>query len=107
MMKLSYSLIGCAGLLLASCGHSNKTTTIAGIDSLPLKPVVITEKVFDDPDDPAIWINPANPDSSLVIGTDKHKSNGGLYVFDLQGKIDRQRSVTGMKRMNNVDIAYG
>lgn len=79
----------------------------ATADSVAVKPLVITEKVFDDSDDPAIWINGSMPDSSLVIGTDKSSVDGGVYVFRLDGKIDRQRSVTGLQRVNNVDIAYG
>lgn len=76
-------------------------------DEAALKPTVVTDTVFDDSDDPAIWIDSVNPSNSIIIGTDKHKENGGLYVFGLDGKIDRNRSVTGLKRMNNVDIAYG
>ncbi len=76
-------------------------------DTAALKPVVITEKVLEDSDDPAIWINKNNPAESLVIGTDKDHTNGGVYVFTLDGKIDKKRTVTGLKRVNNVDIAYG
>lgn len=72
-----------------------------------LKPVVITDTVFQDSDDPAIWVNPNNASESLVLGTDKHDTNGGIYVFDLKGKIDYARTKTGMKRVNNIDIEYG
>jgi 3-phytase len=57
-----------------------------------------TENVDIDPDDPAIWINPADPSQSRVIGTDK---DVGLVVFDLDGRIV-QRLPDG--RLNNVDI---
>jgi 3-phytase len=77
------------------------------IDTTALLPLIITDTVFDDTDDPAIWIDKNNPSNSLIIGTDKHRDNGGLYVFDLNGKIIREKSVLGLKRMNNVDIAYG
>jgi 3-phytase len=72
-----------------------------------LQPVVITEAVPGDSDDPAIWIDSLHPENSIVLGTDKDEENGGLYVFDLQGRIDRSRTRTGMKRVNNVDVAYG
>ncbi len=72
-----------------------------------LQPLVVTDTVFGDTDDPAIWINHSNLDSSLVLGTDKHKSKGGIYVFNLKGKIDSNRSRLQLKRVNNVDIAYG
>lgn len=65
---------------------------------------VVTEPVKWDTDDPAIWINRADPANSLVIGTDKN-SDGALYAFNLKGKIVKR--VGGLKRPNNVDIAYG
>ena len=93
-----------AGCFLSACHSSRKQ---AADNNEPLKPAVVTEQVFDDSDDPAIWISAIDPDSSLIIGTDKHNTNGGIYVFDLKGHIDRQRSITGLQRMNNVDVAYG
>lgn len=57
-----------------------------------------TEPVDADPDDPAIWVNPADPLASRVIGTDK---DFGLVVFDLQGRIV-QKLPDG--RLNNVDL---
>jgi 3-phytase len=96
-------------LLLSSCKENSKNepSPDAGSDTLPLQPIVVTDTVLDDTDDPAIWINHADPSKSLIVGTDKHDTNGGLYVFDLNGRIDSTKSVTGLKRMNNVDIAYG
>lgn len=75
-------------------------------DTTEVKPVVITEPVKYDTDDPAIWVNPADPAKSLVIGTDKD-ADGALYVFDLNGKIVQDKVVHGLKRPNNVDLAYG
>jgi len=72
-----------------------------------LQPLVVTDTVLGDTDDPAIWVNHSNLDSSLILGTDKDKSNGGIYVFNLQGKIDSNKSKLQLKRVNNVDIAYG
>lgn len=66
----------------------------------------MTEKVGFDSDDPAIWVNHVDPSKSLVLGTDK-SATGALYVFDLQGKILENLVVKGLKRPNNVDIAYG
>ncbi|MBL7736394.1 MAG: phytase [Chitinophagaceae bacterium] len=88
------------GFALASACKTSKQTDIAP-DAV--KPVVVTEKVVFDTDDPAIWINKENPATSVILGTDK-ETDGGLYVFDLQGKIINK--VTGLKRPNNVDIAY-
>jgi 3-phytase len=69
-----------------------------------LKPTVITETVVHDTDDPAIWINPKDASKSIIIGTDKD-TDGGMYAFDLNGKIIHK--VSGLKRPNNVDIEYG
>ena len=71
-----------------------------------IKPLYVTDTVPSDTDDPAIWINQQDPGKSLVIGTDKNE-RGGLYVFDLKGKMDTTRSVRGLNRPNNVDIEYG
>lgn len=76
----------------------------AADDSPVLQPRVITETVRYDTDDPAIWINPENPANSLIIGTDKDV-DGALYVFDLQGRVVRDKVVRGLLRPNNVDIA--
>ncbi|MEE1946993.1 phytase [Pedobacter sp. KR3-3] len=88
-------------LLLAACNANNNTDTTNSI-----KPVIITEPVKYDTDDPAIWINKADPSQSLIIGTDKD-ADGALYVFDLKGKIIADKVVRGLKRPNNVDLAYG
>ena len=56
-----------------------------------------------DSDDPAFWIHPDDPAQSLVLGTDK---NGGVVVYDLQGKI-QGATVRGLGRINNVDVEYG
>ena len=67
----------------------------------------MTERVRKDSDDPAIWIDPNDPSKSLIIGTDKHETNGGLFVFGLDGRIIANKSVSGLKRPNNVDVEYG
>jgi 3-phytase len=72
-----------------------------------IQPRVITERVRGDSDDPAIWVNSAEPERSLILGTDKDAQDGGLYVFDLAGKIQADKTVRGLKRPNNVDVAYG
>lgn len=96
-----------APLFLAAC--SPKLSSVpAGITVSrgTIKPAVISEKVGFDSDDPAIWVNPADPSKSLVIGTDK-SVNGALYVFNLEGKIQTDLTVKDLKRPNNVDVAYG
>lgn len=93
-----YSFAPLALLSLMSCKPA--------VDTNAIKPVVVTEAVKYDTDDPAIWINKADPAKSLIIGTDKD-ADGALYVFDLQGKIVKDKVVRGLQRPNNVDLAYG
>lgn len=52
----------------------------------------------DAADDPAIWINPDNPEASLIVATDKQS---GLHVYDLNGS-ERQYLRIGFT--NNVDL---
>ena len=67
----------------------------------PVLETAVVEHPADAADDPAIWVNPKNPARSAVIGTDK---KGGLYVYDLAGKV-LQYLPNG--RMNNVDLRAG
>lgn len=78
--------------------------SLPGYRANAVQPRVVTEPSKHDTDDPAIWINTANPAQSLVLGTDKN-TDGALLAYDLKGKI--VRSVTGLKRPNNVDLVAG
>jgi len=111
-----------AVLLLAACQPTQKqeadtatpadSTAATPADSPAVSPAVpatlSTDKVPHDTDDPAIWVHPTNPDQSIIIGTDKGDDGapGGLYAFDLQGKMLPQR-VSPLQRPNNVDLEYG
>ena len=109
-------LLSAAALFATSCQHVAQATSgtpaailaTDGTNTGPdvVRPVVVTQPVRYDTDDPAIWVNAKDPAQSLIIGTDKD-SDGGLYVFDLQGKEVPNKSVHGLKRPNNVDLAYG
>lgn len=87
------------GILTVSCKDE-----LAPIKENALKPTAVTEPAPHDTDDPAIWIHPTDASKSLIIGTDK-ETEGGLYVYNLEGKIVNK--VLDIKRPNNVDIAYG
>ena len=89
-----------AALFVAGCKQP------AATDETAVKPLYTTDTVQFDSDDPAIWVNPKDPAQSLVIGTDKDEK-GALYVYDLKGKSIPEKTVQGLKRPNNVDIAYG
>jgi 3-phytase len=100
-MKRSPLFLSIALLVFVGACKSSK---LAAIRPDALKPLVVTEATPHDTDDPAIWINSADPSKSLIIGTDKD-SEGGLYVYDLSGKIVSKSPV--LRRPNNVDVAYG
>lgn len=94
-------------LSLAACSgggaHPQPAESTAEEAPVAITPVVITEQTAVDSDDPAIWINREDPAQSLILGTDK---GGSIFVFDLDGKIIPEKTVTGMGRMNNIDVAY-
>ena len=74
--------------------------------AVTVKPFRPTEALTADPDDPAIWVNRADPSRSLVLGTVKVAApDGALAVFGLDGKL--QHLVKGADRPNNVDVEYG
>lgn len=87
--------------LLAAC------TVGESVAARPLPvvmPLVETEPVAtrgDAADDPAIWIDPADPAGSLIIGTNKKR---GLDVYRLDGSLHQTLEVG---RMNNVDLRDG
>src|SRR5262245_40834775 len=69
-------------------------------------PLRSTEALPNDPDDPAIWINRADPSRSLVLGTVKVAApDGALAVFGLDGRL--RQLLKGPDRPNNVDVEYG
>ncbi len=72
---------------------------------ITLSPALATEPVGIDPDDPAIWVHPSQPEKSLVLGTNKTSAaeGGALYVFGLDGKI--RQIVSGLDRPNNVAVS--
>ena len=99
-MKNINKIVAAFGIVsLISCSDK-----LAPIRKDAVKPTHVTQALPHDTDDPAIWINPNDASKSLIIGTDKD-TDGGLYAFDLNGKIIAKSEV--LKRPNNVDIAYG
>lgn len=107
LILLSWALTACQPSTDSKISYAGSAARPAiTVSETRIKPMVVTEPVQYDTDDPAIWINHADPSKSLLVGTDKD-AQGGLYVFDLKGKIIKDRVVTGLKRPNNVDIAYG
>lgn len=108
MLDLKKYMCGLLVPIAVSCSSSKPqldSISAAIIDTNRIvQPIIVTGPVKHDSDDPAIWIHPTDPSKSLIVGTDKDE-DGALYVFDLQGKT--KQVVSGLKRPNNVDIAYG
>lgn len=83
---------------------------LAGCSPAPppsdIRAALATDPVTDDPDDPAIWVNPADPARSLILGTNKAAApRGALVVFGLDGKT--RQTIGALDRPNNVDVEYG
>ncbi|WP_321396489.1 phytase [Emcibacter sp.] len=103
MTKFTHGSAAVIALLMAACaqqpeeetGTAVKVSVTADMET----PAVETEG--DAADDMAIWVNPADPEKSRIIGTQK---KSGLYVYDLKGEIV-QFLPDG--RMNNVDLRDG
>jgi len=98
LIAKSILLITVFTLLVTGCEKQIQTGVI--------KPAAVTEKVKHDTDDPAIWINKADPSKSLILGTDKD-DDGAIYVYDLDGKIIEEKTVRNLNLPNNVDVEYG
>jgi 3-phytase len=97
-------LVSCSGSEAPTADPDTTETAVAPAAAGALSPIVVTEPSAVDTDDPAIWINPEDPAESLILGTDK---GGTVYVYTLDGAIIPEKTVTGMGRTNNIDVAYG
>lgn len=84
-------------LAAAACStrDGDLPSVLAAVETEPVA------SIDDAADDPAIWIDPADPARSLVFGTDK---NAGLYAYRLDGSV-AQFLAAG--ELNNVDIRQG
>jgi 3-phytase len=97
-----------AGLSFLALAAILPTSTLAWevAEVVPnLQTPVLTEADADaDADDPAIWVDPADPAKSLVVTAVK---NGGVRVYDLTGALVQTVLAAEDGRINNVDVVYG
>jgi len=96
-------LLTALALIIVLSGSISGTTHPQHEDPVRVQADLETEPVPDGgdaADDVAIWIHPADPALSTIIGTNK---KGGLAVYDLEG---RQIQYLADGRMNNVDLRY-
>ena len=83
---------------LAACATAPVKYTGPVATVLPVNETAPMNGEGDRADDPAIWVNTADPASSLILGTNKDE---GLYVYALDGG-ELQELPVG--RINNVDL---
>jgi 3-phytase len=95
-MKPTYWLA--ALLPLAACATAPAEYTGRVATVLPVNETAPMNGEGDRADDPAIWVNAADPASSLILGTNKDE---GLYVYALDGG-ELQELPVG--QVNNVDL---
>lgn len=97
------SLVIAIGLAACSNGGDEVVEVIQkrGVDVAQIGATVETtpvQSLDDAADDPAIWVHPTSPSSSLIIGTDKRF---GLMVYDMSGAT---KQALEQGRLNNVDL---
>lgn len=79
---------------------------MARIQRITLSPRIVTQPLPTDADDPAIWVHPAQPERSLILGTNKARApQGAVGVYNLQGRL--VQLVSHLDQPNNIDVAYG
>jgi 3-phytase len=99
-------MVALLALAWTACQPAPTAKVEVQADDVSIRAAVATDAVSEDPDDPAVWINSADPAQSLILGTNKVPAPGGaLVVFGLDGKT--LQTIAGIDRPNNVDVEYG
>lgn len=104
-MYRKLTILLCFGLIVLSISACN--IKLNDENGSAIQATFVSEQTPNDTDDPAIWINHKEPGKSIILGTDKGDSTGGIFVFDLQGKLIPEKSIKNLRRPNNIDIEYG
>lgn len=101
-MTKTVKLFAALSLATALAGCGAKEPVFFGLPPVPVSASGETDPVgtgrADAADDPAIWVDPANPNRALIVATDK---KAGIHVYDLTGK-DIAFIKGGL--VNNVDV---
>jgi 3-phytase len=87
--------------LLAGCATMPQPDPARGVPVMASGQTAPVASRDDAADDPAIWVDSADPAQSLIIGTDKQ---AGLYVYGLDGAV---QAFAEAGRVNNVDLVTG
>lgn len=103
----SLSVAGCSPGMVVRCALTDLMTPEAGPQPADTRTVSATEETAPVPDacdaadDPAVWVDEANPEASLIVATNKLR---GLVVYGLDGAVV---STNDVGRVNNVDLRDG
>ena len=103
----SLALAGCSPETVIRCALTDLLSSDPGpqpADTRTVAAVAETAPVADAcdaADDPAIWVNEADPEASLIVATNKVR---GFVVYGLDGAIV---STSDVGRVNNVDLRAG
>lgn len=102
-MNRTSRLLAAAALAATLAGCAAREPVIFGLPPVQVAATGETAPVgtgrADAADDPAVWVDPANPNRALIVATDK---KAGLHIYDLTGK-DIAFTQAGL--VNNVDVA--
>ena len=114
LKTLALAAVGVSALMLASCattaptgeetGASDSAGMTVGVGTPVLaaaETVAVGTANADAANDPAIWIDRADPSRAVIFGTDK---KAGLYAYRLDGSV-LQNLAGGQP--NNVDLREG
>lgn len=102
MMLNQKLLIPAAALLLTACALPERVVPLSAAPAaLPSAETAAVSTEGDAADDPAIWVNPADPARSLIVAAQK---KFGFLVYGLDGKLLQSVPVG---RINNVDLRDG
>ena len=105
-MRTALTLSAAFFLTACASGLTRSETMMKGADLYATNTCVVTARTETDgmpdrgdaADDPAVWVSPADPAKSRILGTNKQT---GLYVYGLDGG---QLQFLPVGRTNNVDI---
>ena len=103
----SLSVAGCSPGMVVRCALTDLMTPEPGPQPADTRTVGAAAETAPVPDacdaadDPAVWVDEADPEASLIVATNKLR---GLVVYGLDGAVV---STNDVGRVNNVDLRDG
>ena len=102
-----FSFAGCSPGMVVRCALTDLMTPEPGPQPAGTRTVTAAAETVPVPDgcdaadDPAVWVDAADPEASLIVATNKLR---GLVVYGLDGAVV---STNDVGRVNNVDLRDG